>query len=68
MDRSCRGPPMANHLSVPSSDEVVYSDDEILREIEEYTIEAEREDCVQAGNPPICARIGRPVVGGSKFV
>ena len=52
MDRSHRGPPTANPLGVPSSDEEVHSDDEILREIEDYTMEAEREKPVKAGNPP----------------
>ena len=57
MDRSCKGPSIANSLSAPSSDEEIHFDDEIFREIEDYAREAEREEHVQAGDPPyICLR------------
>ena len=52
MDRSHRGPLAANPLGLPFSDEEAHSDDELFREIEYYAVEAEREDCVQAGDPP----------------
>ena len=52
MDRSGRGPPATNPPSAPSSDGEVHSDDEIFREIEDYTMEAEKER-VQAGDPPV---------------
>ena len=39
--------------SVPSFNEEVYSDDEIFREIEDYVVEAERDDRVQASNLPL---------------
>ena len=42
---------MANPPGVPSSYEEVYSNNEIFREIEEYTAEAEREEQIQAGDP-----------------
>ena len=51
MDRSLKGPPAANPPSAPSLDEEVHSD-EIFREIEDYAIEAKREDRVQASDPP----------------
>ena len=41
LDRSCRGLPAANPPVVPSSDEEVRFDDEIFREIEDYTMEEE---------------------------
>ena len=53
MGRSRRGAPTASPSSVPSSDEEVHSDDEIFREIEDYAVEAEREDHVQVGYPPL---------------
>ena len=46
LDRSRRGSPAANPPGVPSSDEEVHFDDEIFREIEDYAMEAEREDNV----------------------
>ena len=51
MDRSHRGPPAANPPRAPSSDEKVHFDDEICREIEDYAMEAKKEERVQAGNP-----------------
>ena len=42
LDRSRRGPPVANLFGVPSSDEEVHSDDEIFREIEDYVMEEKR--------------------------
>ena len=52
MGRSRRRPPAANPPGAPSLNEEVHFDDEIFREIEDYAIEAEREDRVQAGDPP----------------
>ena len=52
MDRSHSGPPAANPLGVPSSDEEVYFGNEIFREIEDYAMEAEKEHCVQASDSP----------------
>ena len=46
LDRSRKGPPAANPPGQPSLDEEVHSNDEIFREIEDYAMEAEREDCV----------------------
>ena len=46
MDSSRRGPSIANPLGVPSWDEEVHFDDEILKDIEDYAREAEREECV----------------------
>ena len=43
---------MANPLGAPSSDEEVHSNDEIFREIEDYEMEAEREEHVLAGDSP----------------
>ena len=51
MDRSRRGPLAANPPSVPSLDEEVHSDDKIFRKIKDYTMEAKREECIQAGDP-----------------
>ena len=45
------GPSAANLPGAPSSDKEVHSDDEIFREIKDYTMEAERENQVQVGNP-----------------
>ena len=42
---------MANPPGVPSSDKKVYFDDEIFREIEDYTVKVEREEHVQVGDP-----------------
>ena len=53
LGRSRRGPPTTNPPNVPSLDEEVHSDNEIFREIEDYAIEAEREDRVQARDPPL---------------
>ena len=50
---SRRGPPVANPPGVPSSDEEVYSNNEIFRKIEDYAMEAEREDRVQTRDPPL---------------
>ena len=63
LDRSRRGLLAANPPNVLPSDKEVYFDDEIFREIEDYAVEAKREDNVQASDPPsLCARIGRLVV------
>ena len=43
--------PTASPPRVPSSDEEVHSDDKIFHEIEDYAVEVEREDHVQAGDP-----------------
>ena len=51
MDRSRRGPSIANPPGAPSSNEEVHSDDEIFSEIEDYAMEVEREERVQTGNP-----------------
>ena len=51
LDRSRRRPLAAKPPGTPSSNEEVHSNDEIFREIEDYAIEAEREDRVQAGDP-----------------
>ena len=53
LDKSHKGPSEANPSGVPSLAEEVHSDDEIFREIEDYAVEVEREDCVQAGDPPL---------------
>ena len=53
LDRSRKGLLVANPPGAPSSDEEVHSDDEIFREIEHYTVKAEREDHVQAGDPAL---------------
>ena len=53
MDKSGRGPLAANTPGVPFSDEEVHSDDKIFREIEDYTVEAKREDRVKSGDPPL---------------
>ena len=44
---------MVSLPNVPSSDEEVHSDDKIFHEIEDYAVEAEREDHVHAGDPPL---------------
>ena len=67
-DRSRRGPPVANPPSAPSSDEEVHSDDEIFREIEDYIIEVKGRPVSRLGILLICARIGHPVVRGSKLI
>ena len=51
LGRSRRVPPVANPPSMPSSDKEVHSDDKIFCEIEDYAVEAEKEDHVQAGDP-----------------
>ena len=53
LDRSHRVPLAANLPGASSLDEEVHSDEEIFREIKDYTTEAEREECIQAGNPPL---------------
>ena len=52
MVMSRRGPLAANLPGAPSSDEEVHSDDEIFREIEDYAMEVEIDECVHGGNPP----------------
>ena len=52
LDRSRRGPPVANPPGAPSSDEEVHSYDKIFREIEDYAMEAKRKEQVQASDPP----------------
>ena len=44
LDRSRRGSHAANPPGALSSDEKVYSDDEIFRKIEDYAMEAKREE------------------------
>ena len=53
MGRSRRGPPAANPLSMPSSNKEVHFDGEVFQKIENYIVEVEKEDHVQAGNPPL---------------
>ena len=55
---------MANPPSAPSSEEEVHSNDEIFREIEDYAMEAEREERVQASDPPYTCLYRTP--GGRK--
>ena len=50
LSRYHREPHVANPPSAPSLDKEAHSDDEIFREIEDYEMEAEREERVQAGD------------------
>ena len=45
------GAPVVSPPGVPSSHEEVHYDDEIFCEIEDYAVEAKREDHVQVGYP-----------------
>ena len=53
MDKSHKGPPVANLPEAPSSDEEVHFDDKIFREIEDYVMEVKREKQVQASDFPL---------------
>ena len=53
LGRSRRGPPVATPLGAPFSNKEEHSDDEIFWEIEDYVVEAEREEHVQADDPPL---------------
>ena len=68
LDRSRRGPPKPNPPGAPSSDEEVHYDDEIFKEIKDYTMEAEREERAQAGDPPTYVYIGRLFVRWSELI
>ena len=63
LGRSRRGPPVASPLAVPSSDKEVHSNHEIFREIEDYIVEAEREDHVHQMSDSLRERVRLVALG-----